>query len=367
MKEIFYTYLPHSVLEQAFLHLKFWQWGGLLLVVVVGFVVSTVVAQGLNRVIHRIVFQKIHFAKEIEADKTQLDRPILLILMGWAMMLGMYKLAFPSQVYVLLLAVAKVSTYIGFVWAGMKFSDMVAFMLRQKALETQTKLDDLLAPLVGRSLKVFFALLGVVSVAELFNLPIASLLTGLGIGGIAIAMAAKDTIANVFGSLTVVMDQPFHIGDSVKINDVEGTVEKVGFRSTRIRTLYKSLVTIPNSELITATVDNLGARPCRRMTLTLGLTYDTPSEKIEAYCQGVRDLIMQHPHTLKETVEVRFVDFSASSLDILVYLFLDTTTWSEELAYKNELLLSFKALAERLGVEFAFPTQTLYLKGDTHV
>ena len=324
---------------------------------------STLLAHFMNKLFQVVLVRKIAFLRDVDGQMTQLVRPINMALMGWIWMLGLYDLAFPKAVLLVVSVLAKSFTYAGVVWAGMRFSDVVEYFLAQKAIRTPNKLDDLLAPLVGRSLKVFVGLIGVVSVAELFNLPITSLLTGLGIGGIAIAMAAKDTIANIFGSLTVVMDRPFHIGDWVVIGEVEGTVEQLGFRSTRVRTFYNSVVSIPNSTLITAQVDNMGARRYRRLKMTLGLTYDTPPDKIEAFCAGIRDLISKTAAMRQDYYEVHFNAYNASSLDVLVYAFFETKDWSEELKARHIFLIEIKHLAASLGVEFAYPTQTLHLEG----
>jgi len=198
-----------------------------------------------------------------------------------------------------------------------------------------------------------------------------TILGALGIGGMALAFAAQDTLGNFFGSITVLFDRPFGIGDSVVIGDVEGTVEKVGFRSTRIRTFYNSLITIPNSRMTNTHVDNYGARRYRRLRTVLSLTYSTPPEKIDAFCEGVRELIRLHPYTRKDYYHVYFNQFSASSLDIMLYVFFDVPDWSTELREKHRLFVDILRLTDRLGVEFAFPTQTVWLErsrpNDGHV
>jgi len=181
---------------------------------------------------------------------------------------------------------------------------------------------------------------------------------------LAFALAAKDLLGNFFGSLTVLLDRPFHIGDWVIIGDVEGSVEQVGFRSTRIRTFYNSLITLPNALLTTTKIDNMGARRYRRMKTMLGLTYDTPPEKIDAFCEGIRSLIQLHPYMRKDYYQVYFNQYSAASLDILVYVFWETPDWNTELRERHRFLLDVLRLAKQLDVEFAYPTQTLYLKQD---
>ncbi|MDT8323497.1 MAG: mechanosensitive ion channel family protein, partial [Bacteroidota bacterium] len=172
---------------------------------------------------------------------------------------------------------------------------------------------------------------------------------------------AKDTVENLFGSLTVMFDKPFDIGDWIKVGDLEGTVEEVGFRSTRIRTFYNSQITMPNSRLVASAVDNLGRRQYRRLSTTLGVQYDTPPEKIDAFCEGIREIIRRHPYTRKDFYMVYFNEFAAFSLNILLYVFHETPDWATELRERHRLLLDITRLAKRLGVEFAFPTQTLHM------
>jgi MscS family membrane protein len=140
----------------------------------------------------------------------------------------------------------------------------------------------------------------------------------------------------------------------------------VGFRSTRVRTFYNSLVTMPNSILTTTKIDNMGARRFRRMKQVLSVTYDTSPEKIEAFCEGIRKIIQLHPYMRKDYYQVYFNEYGAASLNILVYVFWATPDWSMELRERHRFLLDILRLAKQLDVEFAFPTQTLYLKqGDT--
>jgi MscS family membrane protein len=239
--------------------------------------------------------------------------------------------------------------------------DLAASYFEVLAERTESKFDDLLVPMIRRALKIIVIAFGLLFIADNLNIDITSLLAGLGIGGIAFALAAKDTVENVFGSLTVMFDKPFEIGDWIKINDLEGTVEEVGFRSTRIRTFYNSQISIPNSRLVSTAVDNLGRRRYRRLSTTLGIQYDTPPEKIDAFCEGVRELIRRHPYTRKDFYMVYFNEFADFSLNILLYVFHETPDWATELRERHRLLRDIVRLAKRIGVEFAFPTQTLHV------
>jgi len=216
-------------------------------------------------------------------------------------------------------------------------------------------------PLLRRTLKLFVLVVGLLFVASRMSEDLWGIVAGLSLGTFALGFAAKDSVENLFGTFTVLMDKPFQIGDWIISGDLEGTVELVGFRSTRIRTFYNSVITVPNSRFISSAVDNMGERRYRRIRTTLGLTYDTPPEKIEAFCEGVRELIRSHPYTRKDYYHVYLNGFGASSLDVMLYAFVETPEWATELREKHRLFADILRLAEKLGVSFAFPTQTVHL------
>ena len=254
------------------------------------------------------------------------------------------------------------------VWAAYRLVDLITQYLRFKAGLTDNKVDDVLVPLVSKTLKVFVTVIGITFVASNLNLNVSSLLASLGLGGLAFALAAKDVVQNLFGSITVILDQTFHVGDWVVVGDIEGSVEEIGLRSTKIRTFYDSLITLPNSAFITANVDNMGQRRYRRLKCQVSLTYDTPPDQIESFCEGVRELIRLHPYMRKDYFHVYLNELSASSLDILVYVFWETPDWSTELRERQRFLLDILRLSNALGIELAFPTQTLHVRnhpGDT--
>ena len=239
--------------------------------------------------------------------------------------------------------------------------EIIGNIFIQKAKKTETAIDDILIPLVQRVLKVVIFTFGGVFIASNLGANITSLLTGLGIGGIAIAMAAKNTIENLLGSITILFDQPFTLGDWIEIDGVEGTVESIGLRSTRVRTFYSSQISIPNSFLINTKIDNYGRRKYRRIKTILSVTYDTSPERIESFCEGIREIIRKHPYTRKDYYHVYFNQFSSSSLDILLYCFLSVKDWSVELRERQSLFLDIMRLANRLEVKFAYPTQSIEL------
>jgi len=244
-----------------------------------------------------------------------------------------------------------------------KIVDVISAYFFNLATKTESTLDDQLVPLLRKTLKAFVVVIGTLFILrDGLNLDIIPFLTGLSIGGVAIALAAQDTIKNFFGSIMIFVDRPFQVGDWITSGDVDGTVEEVGFRSTRVRTFRNSVMYIPNGKIADATIDNHGLRQYRRFYTTLTITYDTPPELTEQFVNGLREIVLSHPHTRKDYFNIYFNNLSSYSIDIMFYVFFEVPTWPMELQCRHELLIQIMKLAESLGVRFAFPTQTLHME-----
>jgi len=349
-------------LRARILTLEGWQWIGLLLIIMVGVVLDRLLSMLLR------LFMRHWKRRTAHLEYRQVDdnilRPLGLMAMAVIWWVGLNMLGLPESALLILLVAVKFLASISGVWAAYRLVDLMTANLLRRAELSEGKLDDALVPLIPKTLKIFVTVAGFVFIANNLNMDVTGLLAGLGLGGLAFALAAKDMVQNLFGSVTVLMDRTFTVGDWVIVDDVEGSVERIGFRSTRIRTFYNSLVTVPNSRFITASVDNMGARRYRRLSTKLSLTYDTPPDRIEAFCEGIRELVRQHPYMRKDYYQVYLNEFAASSLDVLLYVFWATPDWNTELRERHRLLLDILRLARRLGVEFAFPTQTIYMKSE---
>ena len=291
------------------------------------------------------------------------DRPVGGLVMAGMFAIVMPLLQFPVRINAIAMLALRVWAAFSIVWLGYRLVDVLAEALGERAAKTDTKLDDQLVPLLRKSMKVVLVVIGGIFILQNLDVDVGSLLAGLGLGGLAFALAAKDTVANFFGSVMIFIDKPFQIGDWIKMSaDIEGTVEEVGFRTTRIRTFYNSLITVPNAMVTNQAIDNLGVRTFRRYKTSLGLTYDTPPEKVQAFCEGVRAIIAALPGMRKDFYMVEFSGFGPHSLDILVYCFMQVPDWAAELRTRTHLNLEILRLADELGVGFAFPTQTLHIE-----
>lgn len=346
------------------LYLQNYQWIGLVLLIFVGVTISRLLTLIIGTFI-RFWFRRKGYAYDNRLEKDFI-RPIRIASMAWVWLYGLELLQLHPDALKLLRIAASFITSVGVVWAAYCLVDIIGKYLTEMARKSVSKHDDLLVPIIVRTLKIVVVAAGIVAFAFQLKGDATQIFAGLGLGGLAFALAAKDVVANVFGSITILTDRPFRIGDWVTIGEIDGSVESVGIRSTRIRTFYNSLITVPNSQITTAHIDNMGARRYRRITATLGLTYDTPPERIEAFCEGIRELIRKHPYTRKDYYHVYFNGYSASSLDILVYCFVETPDWGTELREKHRLFLDILRLAREVDISFAFPTQTLFVHQEAY-
>jgi MscS family membrane protein len=350
--------VPGALRDRTLL-LENWQWLALALVSLFGVLLGRLVSFVLRRVTARLVS-----SERVSIDRGVLagfERPFSLFVMVWmilfarpAMRLGLVYAEVIDLGCAFFLAITGV-------WSAYRLVDLVAHLLQKKALQTANRFDDMLVPLMRRTSKLFLTLAGAIYVASYISDDLYGVVAGLSIGSLAVGFAAKDSIENLFGTVTVLMDKPYQLGDWVRVGDIDGSVEEVGFRSTKIRTFYNSVITVPNSRFIAAHVDNMGARRYRRIKTMVTLAYATPPLRIEAFCEAVRELIRKHPYTRKDYYHVYLNELSASSLDVLVYCFVETPDWSTELREKHRLYLDILKVAAGLGVEIAFPTQTLHV------
>lgn len=336
------------------------QWMALGLLIFLGFLCERVLRFFLLTIVVKALGKKgINVSEELQ-KKLSFPLGVIVFTIFWN--LGVRLLEFEDGTLSWFLRGGQVVFTIGCVMAAYQLVDYFCLYLEKKAFESENKFDDILVPLIRKSAKTFVVAIGVIAIGDSLTLDMKGILAGMGIAGLGVSLAAKDTLSNLFGSLTVLLDRPFRIGDWVKIDgNIEGMVEEVGLRSCRIRTFYNSLITIPNGMLTNAHIDNLGMRQYRRLSTTIGIQYDTPAEKVEAFCEGIRQIILSHQYTRKDNFHVYFNSMGDFSLNILLYVFFECDDWSIELNERHRLLLDILRLGREMGVEFAFPTQTLHV------
>lgn len=338
----------------------YWQYLAIALLLAVGVLVReilrAVVAARVKRVSEKLGQRWITKVVDVIAG------PGATLVVAIVLRISYPQLRLPLNAALAMQVAVQVLLILSLIWAVYRGTDVLSARLEAKATRTESKLDDQLIPLMRKTLKVVIFIAGVLFVLQNLSVDVGSLLAGLGLGGLAFALAAKDTLANLFGSIMIFVDSPFQIGDWINVGGAEGTVEEVGFRSTRIRTFYNSVIVYPNSKLANTQLDNFQRREYRRCFVTLNLTYDTTPEQMQAFVDGLRAIIRANPATRKDMYEVHMSGFGASSLDVMLYFFFRVSTWSEELRQRHNVFLEVMRLAKDLGVSFAYPTQSLHVE-----
>jgi MscS family membrane protein len=255
---------------------------------------------------------------------------------------------------------------VALVWFIFKLVSIVDFKLKNWAATTDNAIDDVLAPLAGRTLRVFIVIVGgILIIQNLTGVKIGALLASLGIGGIAVALAAKDSIANFFGTLTILFDKPFQIGERILIDNYDGVVEDVGFRSTRIRTLTGHLVTIPNEKIVSSGLENIGKRPHIRWLTNITITYDTSPDKVERAVAIIKEILDNHEGLHPDfPPRVYFNGFNDWSLNITVIAWYHPADYWAMQEWQQRTCLEILRNFNAEGIDFAFPSRTLYLAND---
>lgn len=353
------NFLPQH-LKGKFLNLATWQWIGLLVILILGialfYSLKFIFNELLIRLSQRIGQQR--FARKVIST---IGRPLSFIFVIYLIKYLSRTLLFKPIVYKYLFIILDVLIPILVVVITYRIIEVFGIYLQKRAEKTKGKMDDQLIPLLKKVGKTIVVILGGIFVLQQLGVNVTGLIAGLSIGGLALALAAQDTLKNLLGSIMIFFDKPFQIGDWISGPDIDGEVEEVGLRATRVRTFRNSLQYIPNSKVSDMVTDNHGLRNYRRFSTTIAITYNTPPQKIDDFVKNLRQLVLEHPSTVKDKFHVYLNAFNNSSLDILFYIFFDVPTWGDELKARHETILQILKLAEGMGVEMAFPTRTVHL------
>lgn len=337
--------------------------------VLFGLLFKRIISKYLSHIMYRVLNRDKSI--DIKTFDELLIKPIGFFVLLMLIYLGSLNIAFPQELnfetknfnislilaktfnIIVLFAVSKIA---------LRFVDYFGIVFLNRANDTESKMDDQLIPFVIELGKIaVYIVLFFVILSKIFDVDVTALAAGVGIGGIAIAMASKESLENLLGSFTIFFDKPFLVGDLVSTGSITGTVEKVGFRSTRIRTFDKSIVTVPNKNMISAELDNLGKRKVRRARFYIGLTYDTTIDQMKKVVKEIEILINEHPRTDQEG-RVKFQEFGASSLDIMVLYYVNSTKWDDFIDVKEDINFKIMEIVKNNDCEFAFPSTTVYLQ-----
>jgi MscS family membrane protein len=285
--------------------------------------------------------------------------PLRLLQLTVATGIGLRYFALPEAAYSLASRLLLVLLTATVAFVLVKLVDVLVAFLRPRIAESESRLDDQLLPVLSGTLKGFILVIVAVLILQNSGYNVSGLLAGLGLGGLAVALALQPTLANVFAAVTIFVDRPFHIGDGVSVAGVAGSIESIGLRSTRIRTYEGTLVTIPNSAVVNAQIDNLEARLTRRTNFTIGVIYGTSSEKLKTAVSILRDVMEQNPGT--ESSRAHFKSYGEWALILDVAHWCKYLDYSKYLACIENINFEIKRRFEDEGIEMAYPTQTVHL------
>ncbi len=247
-------------------------------------------------------------------------------------------------------------------WFIYRGTDIIKNIFAKISKRTANELDDIVLPFIGKGIKVLVVIVGISVVAKEWRYDLGAILAGLGLGGLAFALAAQETLANFFGGLTIMIDKPFTVGDWIQSSSVEGTVEDIGFRTTKVRTFAQALVSVPNSIIAKAAVTNWSKMGKRRITFNLGIKYQTTIRQIEVLLERVRRMLTDNTEVHPDTIFVYFDAFGASAYELFFYFFTKTTNWQEFLKVKEEINLELMHILDELEIKVAFPSTSVYME-----
>lgn len=347
-----------------FLGVQLWQFAGLLLILVIStllyFISKKIVIALFNFI--RIQLTKNYTDLELKIVVKKLGHPISFLVALQFIELFFPSLQFSIEVNKWFFITIQIVQTVFWVYVFLKLVNVIMQFYKIFTENTHSRLDDQLVPILNNLFVGIVLIFGAFHFLSIFGVNTTTLLAGATIGGLAFALASQDTVKNLIGTIMIFLDKPFHIDDWIEAGEVVGTVEKVGFRSTRVRAADTSIYQIPNSKLSEIVINNKGLRLYRRYSTNLGLRYDTPPELIEAFVNGVREIIIEHPETRSESYNVEFTGFGDSALLIMVNVYFKSLEWGVEQSSKHRLHMAILRLAAELGVEFAFPSTTVTIE-----
>jgi MscS family membrane protein len=354
--------IPHSFLfRPGPLGLLGWQWLALPLLVLLAWFLGIVLSRLTRAVLGRAA----------RRTPTPWDDSLLLrmgkpLTFGWALgvthvLLGPMDL--PPGAEATFNRWLAAAALVVFFWALARSVDVSRQIIANSLWIQQRPGTRSLLPLASKILQLFLLALGIVALLSELGYPVASLVAGLGIGGLAVALAAQKTLENLFGALSLGADQPFREGDFVNVEGLLGTVEGIGLRSTRLRTLDRTLITIPNGKLVEMRLETFAVRDRLRLACTLGLVYETTEAQLRGVLAGVEGVLRAHPKLYPEGVTVRFKEIGAFSLNIEVNAMFATSNWDEFVLIREETLLGFLRVIEASGTRLALPTRSIHVDG----
>jgi MscS family membrane protein len=363
--------MSYDFLQQRFLGNTVESYCWFIAIIIAGLIFQKLISTFFSWCLYKI-FKRYTLGVSLKEFQDLLTKPLRIFFILLILYIAFDRLEFPHEwnldpaekpgLRMTLFILFEISLMISFTWIILRLIDFFGLILMKRSKRTATRMDDQFVPYIKSGLKIIILLLSFFSIlANVFHVNVVALIGGLGIGGLALALASKETVENLFGSITIFLDKPFAVGDQVKVGSTEGTVENIGLRSTRIRTADKSLVAMPNKKMIDAELENVTLKTMWRARFFIGLTYDTTVEQMKKVTDDVFNLLKSHP-MIKDDATVKFSEFNSSSLDILINYHVLTSDGDKFLDIKEEINFKIMEIIYSNNCSFAFPTKSIYIE-----
>ena len=352
-------------LGQKIIGISAWQFIAAFLAILAGLVLKRIVIKFIERKITAFVEKT-----EAEWDDLLFEaiiKPVNAFVMIGAIHVAAFLLVFNLANFPAAVIGKSYTIFLGIVliWGVYRLVDVVAHYLDELVSHKDAGMKGQFVPLIKKALRIMVVIVGGLTILATIGVNITGLAALLSVGALAFSMGAKDSVANLVGTVNILSDRPYKVGDWITVGSgIDGDVEEIGFRSTKIRMFDKTLMTVPNGTLATETIKNWSQMPKRRIKMTLGLTYDAKPEQIREFLKRVEKLLQEDEGVDQDYMLVQFTDFGPSSLDVFLYYFAATTVWKDYLETRQRVNLKIMEVVEEMGLEFAYPTQTMHLKGD---
>jgi MscS family membrane protein len=361
-RELLVELLPAALVEITVLELRLWQWLGILVLVVVAYLLAWMATLVIARAVHTLVVRaRITFDEEILRAVTG---PLRLLIAVAVFSSALYTLGLPRGFHRTIAGVEKVAAIVALTWVLLRLVDVFAHIVEQRFVERAQRSALSIVPLGRRTLRAFVFVIAAVAVLQNLGFHVTGIIAGLGVGGLAVALAAQRTIEHLFGGLSLITDQPVRVGDFCRFGDSLGTIEDIGLRSTRVRTLDRTVITIPNADFAALAIENFALRDRIRLFTTIGLRYETTPDQLRHVLVELKRMLLAHPKVLPDPARVRFAGFGAYSLDLEFFVYIATADVNEFHAIREDIFLRIMDVVAASGTGFAFPSQTLYVGTD---
>lgn len=355
------TMMPERLTAKVF-DVALWQWIALAALAVASALASWLAVRGLRLALRLLLRSERHAHWRLLTDRAAAPLQLLLGILIFGFAVAALGVSIFARQY--LGQVLGFLTVGALTWIAVRVTELGTEALTRR-LAVRGRLGAVsMMPLLRRASTAVLVVLGVITALGALSVNVTPALAALGVGGLAVALAAQKTIENLFGGVTLVTDQPVRVGDFCRFGDRVGTIEDIGMRSTRVRTLERTVVTVPNAEFAGLHIENFSARDRYWFHPTIGVRYETSPDQIRLLLVEIRSMLYAHPRVSPSPARIRFVGFGESSLNLDIFAYVTAADFDEFLEVQEDLLLRIMAIVDTAGTAIAFPSRTMYIATD---